>query len=250
LANKKTNPFGEAPLRIPDISVSSILCFTLLSYKFISRSFLPYQSLWFPILAHYNPLCFYSAPDEMKETFSVTHRVTLLKCLQYQDNQDSPGYVLCKCDWVAKRTLILENFNPDQTTMLNWMKPLGYDLEELLDWYEYFNGKKTNIQKLAYSFFYSRLLSTFTDYDSGKSPAPQLERLSQQISAGVEASKKCVHTCELEVMSKFYDKKKLSLENNTMNLKKRKAYFMNDKVAMANQKLQEKESEMGLSSDD
>jgi hypothetical protein len=25
LANKKTNPFGEAPLRIPDTSVSSIL---------------------------------------------------------------------------------------------------------------------------------------------------------------------------------------------------------------------------------
>jgi hypothetical protein len=26
LANKKTNSFGEAPLQIPDISVSSILC--------------------------------------------------------------------------------------------------------------------------------------------------------------------------------------------------------------------------------
>jgi hypothetical protein len=30
LAYKKTNPFGESPLRIPDISVSSILCNTLL----------------------------------------------------------------------------------------------------------------------------------------------------------------------------------------------------------------------------
>jgi hypothetical protein len=38
LANKKTNPFGEAPLRIPDTSVSSILSYTLLyyNYNFIS----------------------------------------------------------------------------------------------------------------------------------------------------------------------------------------------------------------------
>jgi hypothetical protein len=33
LANKKTNPFGEAPLRIPDTSVSYILCYTLLYYN-------------------------------------------------------------------------------------------------------------------------------------------------------------------------------------------------------------------------
>jgi hypothetical protein len=63
LANKKTNPFGEAPLRIPDISVSFILCSTLLCDNFISRSFLPYQSLWFPVLADYNPLSLYSTPE-------------------------------------------------------------------------------------------------------------------------------------------------------------------------------------------
>jgi hypothetical protein len=33
LDNKNTNPFGEAPVRIPDISVSSILCSTLLYYN-------------------------------------------------------------------------------------------------------------------------------------------------------------------------------------------------------------------------
>jgi hypothetical protein len=119
LANKKTNPFGEAPLWIPDIGVSSILCSTLLSYDFISRSFLPYKSLWFPVLADYNPLSLYSTSDEMKNTFSAAQRVTLLKCLQYQDDQDSPGYMLYKGDWVAKRTLILEYFNPDQPTMIN-----------------------------------------------------------------------------------------------------------------------------------
>jgi hypothetical protein len=42
LANNKTNPFFEAPFRIPDISVSSILCSTLLCYNFISQSFLPF----------------------------------------------------------------------------------------------------------------------------------------------------------------------------------------------------------------
>jgi hypothetical protein len=34
LANKKTNPFGEAPLWIPDTSVSSMLCYTLLYYNY------------------------------------------------------------------------------------------------------------------------------------------------------------------------------------------------------------------------
>jgi hypothetical protein len=55
LANKKTYPFGEAPLWIPDTSVSSILCYTLLYYNcnFISWSFLPFKSLWFPVIADY-----------------------------------------------------------------------------------------------------------------------------------------------------------------------------------------------------
>jgi hypothetical protein len=35
-----------------------------------------------------------------------------------------------------------------------------------------------------------------------------------------------------------------------VTLKKKKAYFQNNKVAMAKQKLQEKESEMGISSGD
>jgi hypothetical protein len=65
-----------------------------------------------------------------------------------------------------------------------------------------------------------------------------------------EASDKCVHTCELEVMRHLYDKKNISLQKDTVKLKKREAYFQNDKVAMAKQKLQEKESEMGISSDD
>jgi hypothetical protein len=52
------------------------------------------------------------------------------------------------------------------------------------------NGKKTTIHKSAYSFFHSRLLAISVDYNSGKSPAPQLQRLSQQITTGVEASKK------------------------------------------------------------
>jgi hypothetical protein len=145
----------------------------------------------------------------MKVSFTAAKRVTLLKCLQYQDDEDSPGYVLCKGDWVSNRTLILEYFNPDQPTMIHWMKPLGYELEELLDWHENFNGNKTNIHKSEYSFFYSRLLATFVDYGSGKLPAPQLQRLSQHIAAGVETSKKRVHTCELEVMRKLYDKKKI-----------------------------------------
>jgi hypothetical protein len=81
--------------------------------------------------------------------------------------------------------------------MIHWMKPLGYEIEELLDWDDNLNGKKNTIHKSAYSFFHSRLLATFVDYDSGKSPAPQLQRLYQHISAGVEESKKCVHTCEL-----------------------------------------------------
>jgi hypothetical protein len=44
LAKKKTNPFREDPLWIPDISVSSILCSTLLYYNYnsISCSFLPF----------------------------------------------------------------------------------------------------------------------------------------------------------------------------------------------------------------
>jgi hypothetical protein len=112
------------------------------------------------------------------------------------------------------------------------------------------NGKKTNIHKSAYSFFHSLLLATFVDYDSGKSPAPQIQRLSQKIAAGVEASKRCVHTCELEVMRKLYDKKNVSLQKDTVKLNKSKAYFPNDKVDIAKQKLQEKESEMGMSSDD
>jgi hypothetical protein len=103
-------------------------------------------------------------------------------------------------------------------------------LEELLEWGEHLNGKKTTIHKLAYSFFHSRLLSSFTDYDSGKSSAPQLELLSQHIVAGVGASKMCVHTCELEVMRNLYDKKNISLQKDTIKLKKRKA----------KQKLQEK----------
>jgi hypothetical protein len=108
------------------------------------------------------------------------------------------------------------------------------------------NEKKTNIHKSAYSFFHACLLYTFTDYYSGKSPASQIERLSHQIAAGVEASKNCVQTCELEVKRKLYYKKNLSLEKDTMKLKKRKAYFKNDKVAMAKQKIQEKETEVGL----
>jgi hypothetical protein len=191
----------------------------------------------------------YSAPDEIKVYFTAAQRVTLLKCLQYQEDEDSPGYVLCKGDWVANRSIILEYFNPDQPTMIHWMKPLGYELEELLDWDENLNGKKTTIHKLAYSFFHSRFLATFVDYDSGKSPAPQLQRLSQHIAAGFEASKKCVHTCELEVMRNLYDKKNISLQKDTVKLKRRKAYFQNDKVAVAKKRLQEKESEMGMSSD-
>jgi hypothetical protein len=116
----------------------------------------------------------YSAPAEIKVSFTASQRVTLLKCLKYQDDEEIPGYVLCKGDWVANRTLILEYFNPDQPIMIHWMKPLGYELEELLDWDEHLNGKKTNIHKSAYSFFHSRLLATCVDYGSGKLPAPQL----------------------------------------------------------------------------
>jgi hypothetical protein len=122
------------------------------------------------------------------------------------------------------------------------MKPLGYELKELLDWDEHLNGNKTNIHKSAYSFFHARLLATFVDYDSGKSPAPQLQQLSQHIAAGIEASKKCVHTCELELMKKLYDKKNISLQKDTVKLKKRKAHFQNEKVSITKQKLQEKES--------
>jgi hypothetical protein len=139
---------------------------------------------------------------------------------------------------VANRSAILEYFNPDHPPpVIHWMQPLGYELEEFLDWDDNLNGKKTTIHKSAYSFFHSRLLATFVDYDSGKSPAPQLQRLSQQIAAGVEASKKCVHACELEVIRKLYDKMNISLQKDTVKLKKRKAYF-------------QKESEMGMSSDD
>jgi hypothetical protein len=51
---------------------------------------------------------------------------------------------------------------------------------------------------------------------------PELARRSHEIAAGVEASKKYVHTCELEVMMKLYDKNKHSLEKDTMKLKKGK----------------------------
>jgi hypothetical protein len=139
---------------------------------------------------------------------------------------------------VANITLILEYFNPDQPTMIHWIKPLVYDIEELLYWDDHLNVNKTNIHKSAYSFFHSRLIAKFVDYDSGKSPAPQLQRLSQKIAAEVEASKKCVQTCELEVMRKLYDKKNISLQKDTVKLKKRKAYFQNNKVAIAKQKLQ------------
>jgi hypothetical protein len=105
-----------------------------------------------PVLADYNPLSLYSAPDEMKVSFTAAQIVTLFKCLQCQNDEDSPGYVLCKGDWVGNITLILEYFNPDQPTMIHWMKPLGYELEELLDWDDHFNGNKTNIHKSAYSF--------------------------------------------------------------------------------------------------
>jgi hypothetical protein len=108
--------------------------------------------MWFPALAEYNPISLYSAPDEMKVSFTAAQRVTLLKCLQYQEDKDSPGYVLCKGDWVANRAAILEYFNPDQPTMIHRMKPLGYELKELLDWDEFLNGKKTTIHKSAYSF--------------------------------------------------------------------------------------------------
>jgi hypothetical protein len=110
----------------------------------------------------------------MKVSFTAAQRVTLLKCLQYQEDEDSPGYVLCKGDWVANRTVIIEYFNPDQPTMIHWMKPLGCELEELLDWDVHFNGNKTTIQKSAYIFSHSCLLATFVDYNSGKSPVPQL----------------------------------------------------------------------------
>jgi hypothetical protein len=51
-------------------------------------------------------------------------------------------------------------------------------------------------------------------------------------------------------MRKLYDNKNILLQKDTVKLKKRKVYFQNDKVAMAKQKLQEKESEIGISSDD
>jgi hypothetical protein len=51
-------------------------------------------------------------------------------------------------------------------------------------------------------------------------------------------------------MRKLYDNKNISLQKDTVKLKKRKAYFQNDKVAVAKKKLQEKQSEMGMSSDD
>jgi hypothetical protein len=111
------------------------------------------------------------------------------------------------------------------------------------------NGKKTDIHKSAYSFFHSSLPATFVDYNSVKSPAPQLQRLSHHIAAGVEPSNKCVHTSELEVMIKWFDKKNISLQKDTVKLKKMKSYFQSNKVAMAKQKLQEKESEMGIISD-
>jgi glucan-binding YG repeat protein len=126
------------------------------------------------------------------------------------------------------------------------MKPLGYELDELLDWDEHLNGKKITIHKSAYSFSHSRLLATFVDYDSGKSPAPQLQRLSQQIAAGVEALKKRSHTCELEVMRKLYDKKNISMQKNTVKLKKRKYYFQNDKVVVAKKNCKRKNQKWGL----
>jgi hypothetical protein len=61
-----------------------------------------------------------------------------------------------------------EYFNPDQPTMIKWTEPIFYELEDLLYWDEYLNGKKTTIHKYAYSFFHSLLLSEFTDYNNGK----------------------------------------------------------------------------------
>jgi hypothetical protein len=71
-----------------------------------------------------------------------------------------------KVGWVAKITLILEYFNPDRPTMMKWMKHLGYELGDLLDWDEYSNGKKTTIHKSEYSFSHPHLLSIFTEYSS------------------------------------------------------------------------------------
>jgi hypothetical protein len=51
-------------------------------------------------------------------------------------------------------------------------------------------------------------------------------------------------------MIKLYDKKNISLQKDTVKLKKRKAYFQNEKIAVGKKKLQEKESKMGMSSDD
>jgi hypothetical protein len=92
---------------------------------------------------------------------------------------------MCKGDWVANRKRILQLFDLLTPTITMWLKPLGFDLEDLLDWDEHLNGKKTKVEVLVFKFFHSHLLSTFPDYDSGKLPAPQLARISMQIAAGV-----------------------------------------------------------------
>jgi hypothetical protein len=94
------------------------------------------------------------------------------------------------------------------------MKPLGFVLEDLLDWDEYLNVNLTNVNVSVFQFLHSRLLYTFTYYYSRKSPAPQLQNNAMQNSAGVQASIMCVHTYELEVMRRIYDKKRQTRGGN------------------------------------
>jgi hypothetical protein len=100
LSGKKINPFGESHNQVPYISVSSTVCYIFSSYEYLSQLFLHYQSLRFPILADHHPPFLSSTLDELKQIFTATQRVALLKCLKIQEDQYITGYVLYRSDWV------------------------------------------------------------------------------------------------------------------------------------------------------
>jgi hypothetical protein len=203
--------------------------------------------VWFPALADCNPLYLSYAPDDLRKTFHNAQRSIFLKCLQNQDDKYSLGYVMCKGDWVTNRKLILQLFDTLTLTISMWMKPLSVDLEDLLDWDEYLNGNNFKVDASVFQFLHSRLLATFADYDSGKLPAPPARKnFNADCRRGTTM---CVHTCGLEVVRKMYNKTFGNQEEETSNIKKRKANFKKDKVTMSTKKLQEKEDEMGISDD-
>jgi hypothetical protein len=148
-----------------------------------------------------NPISIHGAPAEFLANFSIQHMLVLQKSLQVQVPEDSSGFMFCFSEWEENREYIISFFNPKYPIIAGWPKPVGHEVENILGWdNQVLDVTRVTPPRLIMSYFHSRFVHLFKQFDSGKVTKQQLYRLRLEFSSGIKAPQSLVHKGQIELM--------------------------------------------------